>query len=263
LVALPHAGAEVGSTNPVAIENVGGAGSFVIVCDHASNAFPPEFDSLGLAPAERTTHIAWDPGALAVSRHLARVLDAVLVRATVSRLVIDCNRPLDAPDLVAVMSEETEIPGNVRLTDAERRHRIAAIHAPYHDAIDRLIDERLAAGRETALLAVHSFTPVFRGTARPWQVGIVFDRDRTLADRLIDGLKAAGVCVGVNEPYSPADRVYYTMSRHADPRGLSAVMIEIRNDLICSETEQADWAERIGAHLASNEASKGSEEPSA
>lgn len=262
MVALPHAGAEIGSTNPVAIENAGGAGPFVILCDHASNDFPPEFGSLGLAPAERAAHIAWDPGALAVSRHLARVLDAVLVRATVSRLVIDCNRPLDAPDLIAAMSEETTIPGNVAFTDAERRHRIAAIHAPYHDAIDRLIGERLAAGRETALLAVHSFTPVFRGTARPWQVGIVFDRDRRIADGLIDGLKADGVCVGVNEPYSPADRVYYTLTRHADRRGLPAVMIEIRNDLIGSEAEQADWAERIGAHLASNEAVKG-REPSA
>ncbi len=250
LEASPQA-AIVSAMEPVAVENADGAGPFVVVCDHASNFIPPEYADLGLTPAEREAHVAWDPGALGVARVLARMLHAPLVHSTISRLVIDCNRPLDAPDLIAARSETTVIPGNARLADAERRRRIAAIHAPYHDAIERLIDDRLAAGRETALLAVHSFTPVFHGTARPWQVGVIFDRDRTLADKLIDGLKAAGAAVGVNEPYSPADRVYYTLSRHAEARDLSCAMIEIRNDLIRSEAEQADWAERIGAHLAS------------
>ena len=255
LVALPHADADGGFTHPAAVENAGGGGRFVIVCDHASNFFPSEYGSLGLGAAARETHIAWDPGALGVSRKLALMLDAALVYAKVSRLVIDCNRPVDAPDLIAETSESTAIPGNRSLSDAERLRRIATIHEPYHRAINELVDARLAAGRATALIAVHSFTPVYFGVRRPWQVGVIFDRDRRLADELIEGLKAAGLTVGVNEPYSPADRVYYTLERHAEARGLPCAMIEVRNDLIRGEDEQQDWAGRIARVLAAVPAS--------
>jgi predicted N-formylglutamate amidohydrolase len=244
-------GAGITESDAVAVENAGGGGRFVILCDHASNRFPPEFGSLGLSAVDRAAHIAWDPGALGVARVLARQLDAPLVRATISRLVIDCNRPLDAPDLAAETSETTAIPGNAHLSETERHRRIAMVHEPYHRVIDQLVGARLAADRETALLAIHSFTPVYRGVARPWQVGVIFDRDRTLADPLIAALEAENLKVGVNEPYSPADRVYYTLTRHAESRGLSSAMIEIRNDLIRSAGEQAAWAKRIGAHLAS------------
>jgi predicted N-formylglutamate amidohydrolase len=85
--------------------------------------------------------------------------------------------------------------------------------------------------------------------ARPWQVGILFDRDRRLADPLIADLSADGLTVGVNEPYSPADGVYYTLSRHAESRGLACVMIEIRNDLLAGGAEQRAWAARLAASL--------------
>ena len=252
---MSQAGAELGVIDPVAVENAEGVGRFVILCDHASNYLPEEFGSLGLGATEREAHIAWDPGALGVARQMARTLDAPLVYATVSRLVIDCNRPLDAPDLIAATSEATAIPGNAALSDAERRRRIATIHEPYHQAIDALLDRRLAAGRETALIAVHSFTPVFRGVSRPWQVGVIFDRDRRLADPLIEALRAEGLSVGANEPYSPADRVYYTLERHAEARGLPCAMIEMRNDLIRGEDEQRDWAARLARVLAAAPAS--------
>ncbi len=254
--ALPQAGAETGAADPVAVENGAATGPFVILCDHAAKAIPPEYGSLGLGPEEREAHIAWDPGALAVSRHLARMLDAALVHCSVSRLVIDCNRSLDAPDLIAATSETTTIPGNVGLPDAERRRRIASVHAPYHAAVEKLIDARLDAGRATSLVAVHSFTPVYRGVRRPWEIGIVFDRNRRLADPLIEGLKAEGLVVGVNEPYSPADRVYYTLTRHAESRGLAAAMIEIRNDLIRTDDQAKAWGARLAALIAAADNSK-------
>ena len=233
---------QLGSADPVLVENRGGDSRFVVLCDHASNFIPAEYASLGLGPAERMAHIAWDPGAIEVSRALSRELDAPLVYATVSRLVVDCNRPLDAPDLIAVTSEATTIPGNAGVTEAERRQRIAMVHAPYHAAVEKLIGERIAAGRETALIAVHSYTPVYRGMPRRWEVGVIFDRDRRIADPLIAALKAEGLYVGVNEPYSPADRVYYTLTRHGEARGLAPAMIEIRNDLIAGADQQRDWA---------------------
>jgi predicted N-formylglutamate amidohydrolase len=248
LAALARTSAEPGS-DAVAVENADGGGAFVIVCDHASNRFPPEYGYLGLSAAEREAHIAWDPGALGVARHLSRMLDAPLVYGTVSRLVIDCNRALDAPDLIATVSETTVIPGNARLTDEERRRRIAAIHVPFHSAIDAVIDTRLVAGRATAVVGIHTFTPVYSGVSRPWEVSLIFDRDHRLSDILIAGFRAGGLNVGVNEPYSPADRVYYTLSRHAEARGLSPAMIEIRNDLVRSEGEQEEWAARIAGPL--------------
>jgi len=239
----------------VAVENVDGAGPFVIVCDHASNRFPPEYGTLGLSLTEREAHIAWDPGALAVSRHMSKLLDAPLVFSTVSRLVIDCNRDPAAPDAIVAKSVVSgiAIPGNSGLQPEERRRRVAAVHAPYHTAIDALIDRRLEARVPTALIAIHSFTPVLKGIDRPWQASIIFDKERRLADVLIEGLRADGVNVGVNEPYSPADRVYYTLSRPAEARGLACAMIEIRNDLLRSEGEQVGWADRLAALLAGTE----------
>ncbi|WP_292583092.1 N-formylglutamate amidohydrolase, partial [Mesorhizobium sp.] len=160
--------------------------------------------------------------------------------------VIDCNRPLDAPDLVPPISETTVIPGNAGLSDKQRARRIDLSWRPFHDTIARIIDERLARGRETRLVSVHSFTPVYKGKSRPWHIGIIHDEDRRLAVPLIAALKRlAGVTVGINEPYSPADRVYFTLERHARSRGLACAMIEIRNDEISGEAGQRKWADLL------------------
>lgn len=249
LAALRQAASAATDANPFVVENRGGSSRYVVLCDHASNFIPPRYGMLGLAAAECEAHIAWDPGALGVSKELSRLLDAALVHSTVSRLIVDCNRPTDAPDLIAELSETIVIPGNRSLPQAERQARIAGVHVPYHAAIERLIDERLGAGRETALVAIHSYTPVYRGVARPWEVGVIFGRDRRLSDPLIAGLKDEGLNVGVNEPYSPADRVYYTLERHGEALGLPPVMIEIRNDLIANDEQQRAWGGRLAQML--------------
>jgi predicted N-formylglutamate amidohydrolase len=232
--------------SPVVVENPVGAGPFVIVCDHASNRIPDEYRSYGFAEDALATHIAWDPGALAVSRRLSTRLEAPLLWPDISRLVIDCNRPIDASSLIVIESEGRPVPANRDLSDAQRRERIERVHAPYHDAIDACLQRREDAGLETALVAIHSFTPTFLGKSRPWQVGIVFGDDRRLADRLIRDLEAdSALIVGVNQPYSPADQVYYTVERHAGPRGLPAAMIEIRNDEISDPGGQLRWADRL------------------
>ena len=231
---------------PVVMENPEGTGPFVILCDHASNRIPDEYKSFGFADDVLETHIAWDPGALAVSRRLSPLLDAPLLWPDVSRLVIDCNRPIDASSLIVIESEGRPVPANRNLSDAQRAERIGRIHAPYHDAIDACLKRRLAGGMEPALVAVHSFTPVYLGKSRPWEIGIVFGDDRRLAHEFIGGLQAdPALTVGVNQPYAPADQVYYTVERHAGPRGLPAVMIEIRNDEIDDAEGQRRWADRL------------------
>jgi predicted N-formylglutamate amidohydrolase len=239
-----------GPSDAVRITNRHGVGPYIIVCEHASNFIPTAFGTLGLSGTDRVRHIAWDPGAAPVARLLAKALDSTLIESCVSRLVIDCNRPLDAPDLIPETSELTAIPGNFGLSHKEREARIAASHRPFHTALERLVDDRLADGRETRIVSIHSFTPVYKGQARPWHAGIIHDDDDRLARPIVDALRREpGLHIGVNEPYSPADRVYFTLEKHARDRGLPCAMVEIRNDEISDESGQRRWAERLGGIL--------------
>lgn len=219
----------------------------MILCDHASNRVPEAYQSFGFDEEALQTHIAWDPGALAVAKLLSARLDAPLFWPDASRLIIDCNRAAGARSLIVTESEGRPVPANRGLSEDERLRRLARIHAPFHDAIDACLTRRMKAGRQTALIAIHSFTPVYFAKSRPWQVGILFDDDRRLADLLISGLETDGaLTVGINQPYSPADGVYYTLGRHAQPWGLPAAMVEIRNDEIADAAGQRDWASRLG-----------------
>jgi predicted N-formylglutamate amidohydrolase len=243
---------------PVRVTNREGRSPVVLVCEHASNFLPAEVGTLGLDRAELVRHIAWDPGALPVAERMAETLDAVLIQSLVSRLAIDCNRPLDAPDLIPAVSETTAIPGNTGLSDSVRNRRIALSWKPFHAAVEAVIAERLARGRETRLVSIHSFTPVYRGKSRPWQIGVIHDEDTRLASPLIDALrKLKGVNVGVNQPYSPADRVYFTLERHARSRGLPCAMIEIRNDEISDEAGQRKWGDLLTGIFSDLEPSTG------
>ncbi len=230
----------------VAVDNRDGAGPFVIVCDHASNYIPREFGGLGLGVSELSRHIAWDPGALGISAVMSANLDAPLIRSKASRLLIDCNRPLDAHDLIAEVSEVTNVPGNEALSLQQRDERITRFYNPFHDAIEAVTLPRLAKGMRPGFIAVHSFNPAYRGVSRPWEVGLIHDEDADWALRMVELLRAeTGYTVGVNEPYSPKDRVYHTLERHARSRGLPAVMIEVRNDEISSEKQQTYWGELL------------------
>ncbi len=247
-------GVRADSDGPIVAENPDGSGPFVFVCDHASNRIPEDYRSFGFAEDALTTHIAWDPGALGVARHLSARFDGPLFWPDVSRLVIDCNRAPAAKTLIVTESEGRAVPANRALTEAERLRRLEQIHGPYHAAIDACLERRLARRQPTALVAIHSYTPVYSGKARPWHVGIVFGEDRRMADILIRGLKAdPALSVGINEPYAPADQVYYTVERHSRPNRLPAAMIEIRNDEIGDQASQQRWADRLAGILSAAE----------
>ncbi|QNQ63475.1 N-formylglutamate amidohydrolase [Brucella sp. 6810] len=238
------------SCEPVFVINEGGESPYLLICEHASNHMPESFAGLGLDAETRKTHIAWDPGAVEVARELSKALDAPLVEAGLSRLLIDCNRPLDAPDLIPEISETTLVPGNHGLNTAERMARIDLSHRPFHRRIEEVIAMRTARGQPSWIVTIHSFTPVYRGVSRPWQIGIIHDEDDRIARPLIAALRQdTGLHIGVNEPYSPADRVYYTLERHARPRNAPCVMIEIRNDEITDAGTQTAWGRKLTAIL--------------
>ncbi|WP_421761029.1 N-formylglutamate amidohydrolase [Devosia sp.] len=236
---------------PVQVFNAKGQSPFVLACDHASNRIPEPYGDLGLTSHQRLMHIAWDPGALAVALRLVDLLDAPLVASTVSRLVIDCNREESAPDLIPLLSERTEIPGNFEIDAAERQRRITQYHTPFHNALEALLGRRKQAGMETVLVTVHSFTPVYKDVQRPWPIGLIHPRDEGFTRALSDALKAddPGLNVGWNEPYSALNGVTYTLEHHSDRRGFAATMIEIRNNEILEPDGVASWAARLARCL--------------
>ena len=228
---------------PVTVTNHDGRSPFVIVTDHAGKYLPRGLQMLGLDRAECDRHIAWDIGAGAVSSMIGDALDAIVIRQNYSRLVIDCNRTPGSETSIVELSEFTTVPGNIGLSDAVISARVREIFRPYHDRIAHELDRRLQLSRPTALIAVHSFTPVFKDAARPWHVGVLYNRDSRLAVKLIDLLRREpGLVVGDNEPYSVTDESDYTIPVHGEQRDLPHVAIEIRQDLIADEAGQRRWA---------------------
>jgi predicted N-formylglutamate amidohydrolase len=243
------ANARISSDQQDAFTVIGGAiaGGILVLCDHASNALPPGYGTLGLDAHQFERHIAYDIGAASVSRQIAEALDAPVVMTHYSRLLIDPNRGEDDPTLIMRLSDGAIIPGNRVLTEAERQKRVDLYYRPYHDAIDRVIERFLAAGVPPLLLSIHSFTESWKGVARPWHVGILWDQDARLPKRLLDAFYAANdLIVGDNEPYT-GRLTGDTMWQHGTQRGLAHAIIEIRQDLIRGSKGQAHWAERIVA----------------
>jgi predicted N-formylglutamate amidohydrolase len=224
-------------------------GRWLITCDHATNVVPPQVGdgSLGLAREDMERHIAYDVGAYSVAEHLGVLLDAPVIAANFSRLVIDPNRGEDDPTVLMKIYDGSIIPGNRDADAAERDRRMDLAYRPYHRAL-----ARMAARDGVVVLAIHSFTRQLRGRApRPWEVGVLYANDDRLARPLLDGLNAAGdMVVGDNEPYSghlPGDAI----DRHALAHGRPNVLIELRNDLIGDHNGQKQWADRLAPILAS------------
>lgn len=221
---------------------------WLITCDHASNRVPPCIGggSLGLPDADMHRHIAYDIGAAAVTRALADALGAPAVLSNFSRMVIDPNRGLDDPTLLMKLYDGSVIPANRHADAIEKARRVAAFHAPYHDALAELAARR----DDTVIVAMHSFTPQLNGRPpRPWHIGILYADDRRFTDPLMDRLRAEpDLCVGDNEPYIghlPGDAV----DRHALQTGRHNALIELRNDLIETPDQQIAWAKRLAPIL--------------
>jgi predicted N-formylglutamate amidohydrolase len=227
-----------------------GTSDFLLAADHAGRLIPRRLGTLGLDDVERSRHIAWDIGIAAVTEALAALLDATAILQAYSRLVIDCNRAPGHPTSIPALSEITAIPGNENLSDNDRTARRQAIFDPYHTALTRLLDERKAAGRRIVLVAMHSFTPVFKGVSRAVEIGVLYHHETRLSRLMLELLRAEGdLAVGANEPYAITDDSDYTVPVHGEGRGLEHVEIEIRQDLIADPTGQTAWAARMARLL--------------
>jgi predicted N-formylglutamate amidohydrolase len=230
--------------HPVHVERADSPAPFVFACDHAGRRVPRALGDLGLAAEHFARHIAYDLGIEPVARRLAAAFDAPLVAQTYSRLVIDCNRPTHVPASIPTISEATRIPGNERISEAEREARIGALFRPYHDTLERILDARARAGVPTILIALHSFTPVYNGASRPWRLGLLYDRDARLARAMLRILNDdAAPYIGDKLPYAVSEETDYTLPVHGDRRGLLHTGLEIRQDLIGERSGQSAWAD--------------------
>lgn len=237
-----------GEPHPAIVSAGSPACPFVLVADHAGNAIPQSLDSLALGEADRLRHIAWDIGIAGVADALAERLGAPLVRQRFSRLVIDCNRDPARADAIPEVSDGSTIVGNVAIDDVGRAARVEAIHGPYHAAIAEALAGQ---DRPAILVALHSFTPVMNGHARPWHAGVLHDRgDTRFSDAVLAALRARlDAPIGDNEPYA-MDGIDFTVPHHCYAAGRPYAEIEIRQDLISDAAGQQRWADLLAEVLA-------------
>lgn len=230
----------------VALENATAGSGVVIICEHASAVLPKSAGDLGLSAEALSSHIAWDPGALAIARRLSDMLDGVLLHQRFSRLIYDCNRPPESPAAMPEKSEIFDIPGNRDLAPAERFARMAALYVPFHDRIAAEISRLAGEGRTPVVVTVHTFTPVYFGKAREVEIGILHDADSRLADAMLEAAQGGPYRAERNSPYGPEDGVTHTLRLHAIPQGFANVMIEVRNDLVRDDAA----VEAVSSYLA-------------
>lgn len=242
---------------PIEVLNEDSRSEIVLICEHASNHIPAEYERLGVTEADLQRHIAWDVGAASVTRGLAKALGALAFLGSYSRLLVDLNRPFGCLSSMPVRSEATSIPGNVDITEAERERREQRVFAPFHARIAASLDAREAAGLKTRIVPIHSFTPVYLGVARPWHVGILYDQSADFAEATMAALADdPALVVGANVPYVIARDEDYAIPVHGTDRGNPAILVEIRNDLISHAPGIAEWTQRFAQVLASKEVSE-------
>ena len=229
---------------PVEIINRKGAAKILLVADHASNRIPRSLNGLGLDEATRQQHIAWDVGTDRIVRHLSRLFDAPAVIAGYSRLLIDVNRSLTDPTSILANSGGIRVPGNESVDEEQHRLRVHSLFTPYRRAIDGMRHQFRDRDIIPSLISIHSFTPNFNGDIRPWQIGILWDKDPRIAVPLMEllGQYPEGIIIGDNLPYSGKHTADYTIDHHAESNGLPHVSIEFRQDLVDTEAGARKWA---------------------
>lgn len=238
--------------NPVTVINPEGRSDWLLVCEHASNQVPVELNQLGLPDSVLDDHMGYDIGASELTQRLAEQLDATAILCNYSRLVIDCNRPLSAPDCIPTVSDGVEIVGNISLSFEQKMWRIEQIYQPFHNCVASVLAEKLIKNHQTKLANIHSFTPMLAetGVKRPWEMGFVY-RDIEPSKRLIDYLRAeTSYTIGDNEPYNGVIHRGYTVPAHADAQEMLSFLVEFRQDLLTTPADILHWASVLRCAMA-------------
>lgn len=142
----------------------------IITCEHGGNEVPKEYRQLFVDAKEALkSQRGIDVGALELAQSLADRLSAPLFSSVTTRLLIDLNRSLDQPALYSKWS--------ANLSSTDRKKVIEKFYKPYRDSIEQITRQQ---SEEFLVLqiSIHSFVPVYDGTPRKTDVGILFDPER-------------------------------------------------------------------------------------
>ncbi|MCK5423797.1 MAG: N-formylglutamate amidohydrolase [Emcibacter sp.] len=237
-----------GPNHSFEVLNPKGMANIILICEHASNYIPQEYDNLGLESDFLDKHIAWDIGMEQLTRQMSERLDAPAIIATFSRLLIDPNREEDHATLIPQASDNIPIPGNQNLSQAEVENRKNKYYHSFHNRAEELVKTKTSSGNVPLICGMHSFTPNMNGYSRPWHAGMLWNKDPRLAQALIKSLMTRGYNVGDNEPYS-GQNLFFTMMRHGNDHGVPHVTIEIRQDEVSNPQGIDKWADILSSDL--------------
>lgn len=225
--------------SPFALHHAQDKPWITLCCEHGGHRRPAQWQLNADEERIYRDHWGWDPGAAALTEGLRLSLRADAIIGNWSRLVADLNRPPSHPDLCRESAEGVPLTFNQNLSTAQRNARLAQVHAPYHQALDRLLVQR----PPKLLLSVHTFTPTFIGPngpeVREVELGVLFDDNDALAHHLISALEPGPMRVEANAPYSGKLGMIYSARRHGREHGLPYLELELRQDLLDTEAKVA------------------------
>ena len=223
-----------------------------MLCDHASNRIPKSISKNGLLlnRKELESHIAFDLGAKETALILSEKLKSPLITTNFSRLVIDPNRSINDPTSIMQIYDGSIISGNVGLDEKQIFDRQKNFYDPYHKKIKEFLRFKKLSGSFVCIVSIHSFTPQLKfHPPRPWDIGILWDKDTRISEPLIKELKKLeGLCIGENKPYAGTLKGD-TLNRHGEKNNIPHVLIEIRNDLILGVSGKKKWASLLADAL--------------
>ena len=235
---------------PYEVFNEKGSSRVVLLCDHATNKIPKKLRNLGLRNKEINKHIGWDIGAALVAKRIALNLDSVLILSGYSRLIIDCNRPFGVPEAFIRKSENTLIPGNMNLSKKNKRERARKYCLPYRTKVEKIINKKIKKKIIPIIVAIHSFTPIYKGVSRPWHLGLLYRKDKRITSLILSKLKGNSlITVGVNQPYKLNLKGDFSIPYFAESKGLPNILFEIRQDLVSSRKGVTVWSNRLSKLL--------------
>ena len=220
----------------------------LLTCEHAVNAVPRSFSGLFARDARVLRgHRAFDIGALAVARHLARTLRAPLFAGAVSRLLVDLNRSLHHPHVHSEFVAGLEAPQLLAIVER--------YYLPHRQEVERHVATRVRQGVCVVHVAVHSFAPAIAGEARNADLGLLYDPARRRERDLCCSWKAvlneeADLRVRFNYPYrGKADGLTTALRRRFGARSYAGIELEMNQRRVQTPADRAALAGAIARSL--------------
>ena len=144
----------------------------IITCEHASRRVPQHFAHLFEGNEKiLLSHQAYDQGASALARRLAKQLQASVHLGGITRLLIDLNRSnTNRKSLYSVYSR--------KLQQKDREFLLMKYYLPYRKKVETAVAGIIDAGKPVLHISIHSFAPIKSGQIRKADIGLLYDPGR-------------------------------------------------------------------------------------